>query len=53
MRALSTLTLERLTAMIDQAVGSPISPEAQAAAVQKLRQTEQVNMETARRLLGK
>ena len=50
---LSSLTLERLKAMIDQAVGSPISPEAQAAAVQKLRQTEQVNMETARRLLGK
>ena len=50
---LSSLTLERLKAMIDQAVGAPISPEAQAAAVQKLRQTEQVNMETARRLLGK
>ena len=50
---LSNLTLERLKAMIDQAVGAPVSPEAQAAAVQKLRQTEQVNMETARRLLGK
>ena len=50
---LSSLTLERLKAMIDQAVGAPVSPEAQAAAVQKLRQTEQVNMETARRLLGK
>ena len=49
---LSSLTLERLKAMIDQAVGAPVSPEAQAAAVQKLRQTEQVNMETARRLLG-
>ncbi len=50
---LSSLTLERLKAMIDQAVGAPVSPEAQAAAVQKLRQTEQVNVETARRLLGK
>ena len=50
---LSSLTLERRKAMIDQAVGSPSSPEAQAAAVQKLRQTEQGNMETARRLLGK
>ena len=50
---LSSLTLERLKAMIDQAVGAPVSPEAQAAAVQKLRQTEQVNMETARRLLVK
>ena len=50
---LSSLTLERLKAMIDQAVGAPVSPEAQATAVQKLRQTEQVNMETARRLLGK
>ena len=39
--------------MVDLAVGSPVSPEEQAAAVQKLRQTEQVNVETARRLLGK
>ena len=39
--------------MIDRMVSSPISPEEQAAAVQKLRQIEQVNVDTARRLLGK
>ena len=39
--------------MIDCMVSSPISPDEQAAAVQKLRQTEQVNVDTARRLLEK
>ena len=39
--------------MIDCMVSSPISPEAQAAAVQKLWQIEQVNVDTARRLLEK
>ena len=52
-RDLNALTLDNLKAMVDLAVGSPVSPEEQAAAVQKLRQTEQVNVETARRLLGK
>ena len=52
-RDLNALTLDDLKAMVDLAVGSPVSPEEQAAAVQKLRQTEQVNVETARRLLGK
>ncbi len=44
---------DALKAMIDRMVSSPISPEEQAAAVQKLRQIEQVNVDTARRLLGK
>ena len=52
-RDLNKLTLDNLKAMVDLAVGSPVSPEEQAAAVRKLRQTEQVNVETARRLLGK
>lgn len=38
--------------MIDRVAAAPISPEEQEAAVRKLRQTEQVNVETARRLLG-
>lgn len=50
---LDALTADALKAMIDCMVSSPISPEAQAAAVQKLRQIEQVNVDTARRLLGK
>ena len=50
---LDTLTADALKAMIDRMVSSPISPEEQAAAVQKLRQIEQVNVDTARRLLGK
>ena len=50
---LDVLTADALKAMIDCMVSSPISPEAQAAAVQKLRQIEQVNVDTARRLLGK
>ena len=50
---LDALTADALKAMIDRMVSSPISPEEQAAAVQKLRQTEQVNVDTARRLLGK
>lgn len=50
---LNALTADALKAMIDRMVSSPISPEEQAAAVQKLRQIEQVNVDTARRLLGK
>ena len=50
---LDALTADALKAMIDRMVSSPISPEEQAAAVQKLRQIEQVNVDTARRLLGK
>ena len=50
---LDALTADALKAMIDCMVSSPISPEEQAAAVQKLRQIEQVNVDTARRLLGK
>ena len=50
---LDALTADALKAMIDRMASSPISPEEQAAAVQKLRQIEQVNVDTARRLLGK
>ena len=50
---LNALTADALKGMIDRMVSSPISPEEQAAAVQKLRQIEQVNVDTARRLLGK
>ena len=50
---LDALTADALKAMIDRMVSSPISPEEQAAAVQKLRQIEQDNVDTARRLLGK
>ena len=50
---LDALTADALKAMIDCMVSSPISPEEQAAAVQKLRQIEQVNVDTARRLLEK
>lgn len=50
---LDALTADALKAMIDRMVSSPISPEEQAAAVQKLRQIEQVNVDTARRLLRK
>ena len=50
---LDALTADALKAMIDRMVSSPISPEEQAAAVQKLRQIEQVNVDMARRLLGK
>lgn len=50
---LDALTADALKAMIDRMVSSPISPEEQATAVQKLRQIEQVNVDTARRLLGK
>ena len=50
---LDALTADTLKAMIDCMVSSPISPDEQAAAVQKLRQTEQVNVDTARRLMGK
>ena len=50
---LDALTADALKAMIDRMVSSPISPDEQAAAVQKLRQIEQVNVDTARRLLEK
>ena len=50
---LDALTADALKAMIDRMVSSPISPEEQAAAVQKLWQIEQVNVDTARRLLEK
>ena len=50
---LDALTADTLKAMIDRMVSSPISPEEQATAVQKLRQIEQVNVDTARRLLEK
>ena len=50
---LDALTADALKTMIDRMVSSPVSPEEQAAAVQKLRQIEQVNVDTARRLLGK
>ena len=50
---LDALTADALKAMIDRMVSSPISPEEQAAAVQNLRQIEQVNVDTARRLLEK
>ena len=50
---LNALTADALKAMIDRMVSSPISPEEQAAAVQNLRQIEQVNVDTARRLLEK
>ena len=49
---LDALTPDRLKSMIDRVAATPISPEEQEAAVRKLRQTEQVNVETARRLLG-
>ena len=49
---LDALTPDRLKSMIDRVAAAPISPEEQEAAVRKLRQTEQVNVETARRLLG-
>lgn len=48
---LDTLTLGDLKQMIDRMLSEPVSPETQAAAVQKLRQTEQVNVDVARRLL--
>ena len=49
---LSALTADTLKAMIDRMVSAPVSPEEQAAAVRKLRQTEEVNVEVARRLLN-
>ncbi len=49
---LEDLTAEHLKAMIDRMVSAPVSPEAQAAAVASLRQTEAVNVTVARRLLG-
>ena len=49
---LDALTPDLLKSMIDRVAAAPISPEEQEAAVRKLRQTEQVNVETARRLLG-
>ena len=49
---LDALTPDLLKSMIDRVAAAPISPEEQEAAVRKLRQTEQVNVETARRLMG-
>ena len=48
---LDALTADALKAMIDCMVSSPISPEAQAAAVRNLQAMEQKNVEVARRLL--
>jgi len=50
---LDELTEENLRAMIDRAVAQAEHPEAQAAAVQALRDTEQRNVAVARELLGK
>ena len=50
---LEALDAGTLRHMIDLAAGAPVSPEAQAAAVEKLRQMEHGNVATARRLLGK
>ena len=47
------LTLADLTAMIDSAVEKGQHPEAQAAAVEQLRQLEQKNVDAARELLAK
>ncbi len=49
---LDALTEPRLEEMIDQAVSRAASPEAQAAAVLRLREMEQRNVDTARRLLA-
>ena len=49
---LEDLTLEGLTAMIDRCAEQARHPEAQEAAVEKLRRTEQKNVDVARELLG-
>jgi polysaccharide pyruvyl transferase CsaB len=48
---LDALTEENLRAMIDQAVSRTERPEAQAAAVARLREMEQLNVKVARELL--
>ena len=48
---LEALTEENLRAMIDQAVARSAHPETQEAAVKRLREMEQKNVEVARRLL--
>ena len=48
---LDALTAESLQAMIDQAAAKAAHPEAQAAAVERLQEMEQRNVEAARRLL--
>ena len=48
---LNDLTAENLRTMIDRAVARSAQPEAQAAAVKALRDTERQNTEVARRLL--
>jgi polysaccharide pyruvyl transferase WcaK-like protein len=48
---LDALTEENLRAMIDQAVSRTERPEAQAAAVARLREMEQLNVKVARQLL--
>jgi polysaccharide pyruvyl transferase CsaB len=49
---LDSLTADSLTGMIDRAVAQGEHPEAQAAAVRRLRETEQRNVAVARELLG-
>ena len=49
---LSTLTAEDLRDMVDRAVAQAARPEAQAAAVARLREMEHGNVSAARRLLG-
>lgn len=49
---LDTLTEQELCAMIDQLAARRSSPEEQTAAVEKLRQLEQGNLEAARKLLN-
>nr|WP_326185604.1 polysaccharide pyruvyl transferase CsaB [uncultured Oscillibacter sp.] len=48
---LDALTAENLQSMIDRAAAQAAHPEAQAAAVERLQQMEQRNVEVARRLL--
>lgn len=49
---LDTLTGQNLCAMIDQLAARRTSPEEQTAAVERLRQLEQGNLEAARKLLN-
>ena len=49
--ALDALTADGLRDMIDRAAAQAARPEAQAAAVERLREMEHQNVETARRLL--
>ncbi|WP_295580392.1 polysaccharide pyruvyl transferase CsaB [uncultured Oscillibacter sp.] len=49
---LEALTEENLREMIDRCIEQSARPEAQAAAVKRLREMEQKNVDVARRLLG-